>query len=240
MSYDTFNNPAFVDQQFNITDLNYDGTSTTHTGKFPKVNAIDANGHTYPLEIHKQNSFAYLRYDLGNKNIYVDPYYHSVADKNTISSDYYNVLGDPTVITPASHPSSVLSNFGEYDVYTLNNVSSSRFGALAALGGATKISLAIGAPAFDPQILLYNATGTTLLASVHGSALQYSLTPNTKYQLVISGYLGDTAGAYTVNMSTVPPAATLGAISSFAKSNTPFSKTLLSGKNSSALTALIG
>jgi hypothetical protein len=236
MSYDTSNNLAFLDTSYDITDQNYNGTTTTNTGEFPKVNAVDPSGRKYPLEIHHQNSFAYLRYEMGNKNIYVDPYYHSVADKTTVSPDYYAVLGDPTVITPASHPSSVLSNFGEYDVYTLNNPAN-RFSYLMP-SSATKISLAIGAPAFDPQIMLYNSDGTQLLAAVHGSSLQYTLAWNTSYKLVISGYLGDTAGAYTVNMSSVPLSATL-ANYAVATATTPppvtttvtataFSKTLLS------------
>jgi hypothetical protein len=235
MSYNTYNNLAFLDTSYDITDENYSGGTTTNTREFPKVNAVDANGRKYPLEIHHQNSFAYLRYEMGNKNIYVDPYYHSVADKTTISPDYYAVLGDPSVITPASHPSSVLSNFGEYDVYTLNNPAN-RFSYIMP-ASATRISLAIGTPAFDPQIMLYNSDGTQLLAAVHGSSIQYTLAWNTSYKLVISGYLGDTAGAYTVNMSSVPLSATLGNYAvapattttvNPTTTTTAFSKTLLS------------
>jgi hypothetical protein len=58
--------------------------------------------------------------------------------------------------------------------------------------------------------MLYNADGTQLLAAVHGSALEYTLAKKTSYQLVIGGYLGDTAGKYTVNMVDVGFPATQG------------------------------
>lgn len=200
MSYDTWDNPNFADTVFNVTDLNYNGTTTTNTGDFPTVNAVDANGRKFAQQIKLQNSFAYLRYALGNKAIDVDPYYHDQADPTSVSADYYAVLGDPTVINTSSHPSSTLSNFGEYDVYTLKNTVNSRIAGLVAQP-PTLISLHIGAPAFDPQIMLYNSDGTQLLASVHGSSMVYQLGNNVSYKLVISGYLGDSAGQYTVNMS---------------------------------------
>ena len=206
MSYDTWDNPNYLNAVLNITDLNYDGASTTHTGDFPTINAIDSTGRVFSTRIFQQNSFAYLRAALGNKAIDIDPYYHDQADRTTVTSDYYAVLGDPTVINTSSHPSSTLSNFGEYDVYTLKKVVSSRFGSVVA-PTPTLISLAIGAPAFDPQIMLYNSDGTQLLAATHGSSMVYMLGNNVNYKLVISGYLGDTAGQYTVNMSSYTIAA---------------------------------
>lgn len=230
MSYDTYGNTFFNDKVMNVTDLNYNGTTTTNTGDFPTVNGNDVNGRKYPVQIKLQNSFAYLRYALGNKAVDVDPYYHDQADPNSVSSDYYAVLGNPSVITPSSHPSTTLSNFGEYDVYTLNNPVSSRIAGVMALP-PTQISLTIGAPAFDPQIMLYDSTGTQQLAAVHGKSLVYQLAPNATYKLVVSGFLGDSAGQYTVNMTpytvaTLPPSGTT-TTAPVAPPITTFSTTLL-------------
>jgi hypothetical protein len=237
MSYNSWGNNNFLDSTLDITDLNNNGTTTTHTGDYPTVDAIDSTGRTFSTRIFEQNSFAYLRAALGNKAVEVDPYPHDQADRTSVSPDYYAALGDPTVITPSSHPTATLSNFGEYDVYTLSNPVNSRIAGMLA-PHPTIISLKIGAPAFDPQIMLYDNTGTQLLAAVHGSSLVYTLGNNASYKLVISGYLGDSAGQYTVNMSayqlTVAPS-TVTTTTPVVPPISVFSNTLLTKDNMSVL-----
>jgi len=133
--------------------------------------------------------------------------------------------------SPASHPLNAINRAGEYDVYTLTTPVTIR--SAYVVQNPTKIAVTAGSPALDPQILLYDASGINLLAGVHGSSLQYTLTPGAKYQLVISGFNGDTAGAYQVNMTSVAPSV---AVAPTTTTVTPpkytFSDTLLSSSYS--------
>jgi len=203
MSYNSFNQ-AFLNTSYNITDLNNTGSQTVDDPTVvPTVN--DDAGH--PVQIQHQNSFAYLTAALGAYDLPFDYYHHAVADPTAVSPDYYAIAGAPQVITPASHPLNAINRAGEYDVYTLTTPVTIR--SAYVVENPTKIAVTAGSPALDPQILLYDASGINLLAGVHGSSLQYTLTPGAKYQLVISGFNGDTAGAYQVNMTSVAPSVTV-------------------------------
>jgi hypothetical protein len=202
MSYSGDSNDRFVNQTFGVTSLNYSSSGNYNEIKELPIVYSDTS---VPTLIPTQDSFAYLRFALGDKEAGAyDGYRAGVADPSAVSADYYSFWQTPATITPASHPSATLGSTGEYDVYTLNNVSASRYTSVLA-SGPTRISLAVGTPGFDPQILLYDANGTNLLASTHGSSLQYTMSPGASYKLVISGYLGDSAGAYTVSMAQVSP-----------------------------------
>jgi hypothetical protein len=221
MSYNS-SNVAFMNQSFAITNLNNDGTTTAPDPRLDvKVWAVDEHNQSVVQTITSQNSFGYLRAQLGKRDIITDPYVASLAHKTAVSPDYYNTLPAPTVITPASRVTQTLSNLGEYDVYTLNNPVSARQALFAPQ--PTRISLAVGLPVFDPQMMLYGADGSRLLKAVRGTALDYTLANNGSYKLVISGYLGDFAGQYTISMSKIGGEATAGgtATSAFASTAAP-------------------
>jgi hypothetical protein len=203
MSYDA-PNQAFQNTVFDITTTNNGGASTSNNSNLIPITYGLSGGFLKLIPILKQNSFAYLSAALGNFDVNYDPYAHAVADPNSVSPDYYAARGAPSVINTAAHPLGVIGVPGEYDVYTLQKPTS-RFDALGAVNQATRITLTAGSTSLDPQLLLYDAAGTTLLASVHGTSLQYTLTPGTKYQLVVSGYLGDSTGVYQINMTSVSP-----------------------------------
>ena len=218
MSYNS-TNVAFMNQSFPITNLNNDGTATAPDPRLDvKVWAVDEHNQSFVQTITSQNSFAYLRSELGKRDLVTDPYVASLADKTAVTPDYYNTLPAATVITPASHVTQTLSNLGEYDVYTLNNPVSARQALFTPQ--PTRISLAVGLPVFDPQMMLYTADGSRLLKAVHGTALDYTLANNGSYKLVISGYLGDFAGQYTISMSKIGGVATTGGTTTSAFANT--------------------
>ena len=201
MSYDA-PNQAFQNTVFDITTTNNGGASTSSNSNLIPITYGLSGGFFTLIPILKQNSFAYLSAALGNFDVSYDPYAHAVADPNSVSPDYYAARGAPSVINTSAHPLGVIGVPGEYDVYTLQKPTS-RYDVLGAVNQATRITLTAGSTSLDPQLLLYDAAGTTLLASVHGTSLQYTLTPGTKYQHVVGGYVGDSTGVYQINMTSV-------------------------------------
>lgn len=215
MSYNS-SNVAFLNNAYPITSLNYDGQQTYNEPKTLPI-VVDHYNYSFPYgftpvlkAIPYQTSFAYLRFALGDREVQADSYRTGVADPTAVEPAYYNVWQQPATITTASHPTNTIQNYGEYDVYNLS-VPVNRFTSILA-PQATRISLGNTTPGFDPQVLLYDATGQTLIASGHGSAIEKQLTPGQSYKLVVSGYLGDSTGTYTVNFASVAPPATLGSV----------------------------
>lgn len=193
MSYDA-SNTAFLNTTLDITDLNFTGTTTEHTDyAWPE---LFSGFFVPPVKITQENTFAYLKNALGPRPIQSDSYDRSVADPSSVDGGYYDSVGFPSLINMASHPSATLARPGDYDVYTVNLPASQK-----PATGLTKMTLAIGNVPFQPEMMLYTADGQTLLASSPGASLVYPMKTGTSYELVIGGYMGASAGNYTLSLS---------------------------------------
>jgi hypothetical protein len=199
MSYDA-GNSFFANQTFAITANNYDpstGTVKTDSREVPQAfGYIDFFGQQLPmpLNIVTQNSFTTLSATLGQLNLNNDPYPHHLADKGAVDPSYCARAGAPQVLNLGDSHSGFIA-LGSSDVFTI--VNKRRF---------TSQTLAIKVETpdkkLDPQILIYDSSGTTMLDAVHGSSRSFTLAPGTSYKVVIGGFVGRSYGNYTVSVNT--------------------------------------
>ncbi len=209
MSYDSVNH-FFSNSTFQITDLNYDGTSTTHDSSV--VPTLTTG------KLTTQNSYTCLMALLGpttfNSTAYPE---HRVADTTLVdpafSSNTATNAATPSLQTNLITSASI--HAGEYDVYNFVHPS---FAALPlTINVATRGSLV-------PQVFVYDSTGSTLVTSFTGTSGTF--TPHGTYRIVIGSYNDASTGAYGISFSAaqMPIAAT----SVVAQTATPTSAALFS------------
>jgi hypothetical protein len=197
MSYDA-GNSFFSNKTFTITSNNYD--PSTGTVKPESKEVPQAWGYMdvffaqvpVPSTIVTQNSFTTLSATLGQLNLNNDPYPHHVADNSTVDSSYRARAGAPQTLNLADSHSGFIS-LGGSDVFTIVN---RKFFA------TQKLAITVKTPdkKLDPQILIYDSNGNTMLDAVHGSSRAFTLDPSTSYKVVIGGFVGRSFGNYSVSV----------------------------------------
>lgn len=199
MSYDA-GNFFFADKTFAITSNNYNpstGGVSADSREVPQAYGyIDFFGQQLPVPstIVTQDSFTTLAATLGQLNLNNDAYPHHVADKGSVDPSYSARAGSPQLLNLGDSHSGFIS-LGGSDVFTIRN--RSRF-------GTQRLAITVTTPdkKLDPQILIYDGSGTTMLDAVHSSARSFTLAPGTSYEVVVGGFVGRSFGNYTVTVDT--------------------------------------
>jgi hypothetical protein len=197
MSYDA-GDARVEDQTFPITSNNFDPTTgqvKQQSSVVPKAfGYIDAFGAHIPIPstITTQNSFTYLSQVLGKLNLGLDAYPHHVADGTAVDNGYFVASGVPDTLTLGSSHTGFVA-MGSSDVFNLQNTG----------GKSQLVKISVTTPnTLNPQILIYDNSGNTLIDAYHGRNHNVSLAPYTSYKLVVGGFEGRSYGDYSVSINT--------------------------------------
>jgi hypothetical protein len=189
MSYNSPNS-IFADTSFQITDWNQEATGLKfETWLTPKWNKPDPDwgwlGITDDVPIYKQDSYTYLKAVLGPRDLSADPYKH-VADPFRVAADYRLREGAVWNVAAGSLVRGSILQRGDDDVFTLTTS-----------GGPSSVTVRdTPYSTLDPVLMVYDATGTNLIAFGHGSNIQISLPPNSTFKVIVAGGDGVSTGNY--------------------------------------------
>jgi hypothetical protein len=198
MSYDS-SNVRFVNKTFNITDLNYNGTSTVHDpGHAPKwhihIPLPFGGGIDFPVPITTQNSYTFLQTTLGARVTSGD--FANIADSGAVDGSY--VDGFKPSVGVGSSIIGGIQRAGDYDVFTLSTPTSrSVVIDVKKLAGSR----------LDPVVMVFDSSGQNLLAFDDDSGgslnshLVFSAVGGVNYQIVVGSWSGNSAGSYQLTVN---------------------------------------
>jgi hypothetical protein len=223
MSYDAANT-RFINQTFNITDLNNDGTSTTHDpGHAPKwYQTIDFGWFHYdfPVTITTQNSYTFLQTVLGARSTAGD--LANVADSTAVDPNY--VDGGMWNAGPGFNLTAYMQRPGDYDVYSLSTSKSRQVAIdVKQIAGST----------LDPVLFVFDSTGQTLLAfnddsgGTLNSRLIFSTTAGQTYKIVVGSYGSNSTGGYQLTVNNYYPWVIYTPVAAFSSISGPIESPLL-------------
>lgn len=196
MSYDA-SNTRFVNQTFDITDLNFNGTELVNdSALIPKWHQTIQIGWfkiDLPVNIVTQNSYTYLQAVLGPRVTSGD--ISNVADTTAVDASY--VDGHAYGITTGTNVTAYLQQTGDWDVFNLKTAVSK------------KIILNVKRPSgssVDPVVMIYNSSGQNLLAfnddggGFPHSRIVFQTTAGQTYKVVVGAYGQNSSGAYQLTV----------------------------------------
>jgi hypothetical protein len=196
MSYDA-SNQFFANQSLALTTWNNTGTSTTLSGSLPGY--IDwSSFFPIPRVLSTQNSFQSLGSALGLRGLLA---YATIADISTVTPGYRN--GVMTDLTDATSASGTLARPGDYRVFSIQITPFSLFTTRIVVHPV----VSPGLPSLGPELLLYDARGTRLIAAggpqADGTAA-LTLSAVGTYKLVLGAHDDRSSGGYTVSIERIP------------------------------------
>ncbi len=198
MSYDA-SNVRFINKTFNITDLNYNGTTTApdpdHAPKWhDDINFIFFTLQV-PVKITTQNSYTFLQTVLGSRSTAGD--FGNVADATAVDATYTD--GSRPNITVGSSYTASVGRPGDFDVFQLSTAASQKVVIdVTQYSGST----------VDPVLFIYDSTGLTLKAfnddrapGDRNSKLIFQTTAGVQYKVVVGSYGANSTGSYRIAVS---------------------------------------
>jgi hypothetical protein len=199
MSYDD-SNVLFVNKTFNITDLNNNGTSTTHDPDHAPEWYVHYDfgwfSFNLPVTITTQNSFTFLKAVLGARPVAGD--FANVADSGAVDPSYAD--GSLTSVSPGADVYAYLQQTGDYDVY---NLSSSSF-----LGRWVTIDVKRpSGSSVDPVVMVFNSSGQSLQyfnddgGGYPNSRITFWQSAGQNYKIVVGAYGNNSSGQYELVVS---------------------------------------
>lgn len=212
MSYNSANT-RFINQTFNLTDLNWTGTQMENRpsvvphwtmGTFGSFNGIPFQ---LGVSLVTQNSFSYLRTVLGDRPLNGD--LANVADPGTVDSSY---LGGNMPVLAAGASSGALSTAatidrpGDYDVFRLNAAYTGPL--VIQVNGLTTLNGSVfGGIGFQPVVMVFDATGFNRLAIndlstfTFNSEIRLNVQAGASYRIVVGAPSGLAAASYQLAVS---------------------------------------
>ena len=201
MSYDA-GNVRFYNQTFNITNLNYNGTTTAPDDNVQPKWHIDYDFGFFhfqvPVNITTQDSYTYLQAVLGARSTAGD--LPNVADLGAVDPTYVN--GAMWSATPGFDLTAYIQRPGDFDVYALS----------AATSRTVQIDLRqIAGSTVDPIVMVFDASGNNLLAfnddggGYPNSRLQFYVTGGVSYRIVVGSYSDNSTGGYRLTVNNYYP-----------------------------------
>jgi hypothetical protein len=207
MSYDA-TNVRFVNKTFNLTDLNYNGTTTTHDPDHTPEwythydLGVFGLGFNIPVRMTTQNSYTYLKAALGSRVTAGD--FANVADPSAVDHSY--VDGTSFTLGVGGSTTGTIGRLGDWDVLSLK----------ANTTGWVQVGVTrTGTSALDPVVLVYDATGKNEVtfnddrgSGDRNSRVYLYATAGQTFKIVIGSYGADSTGSYQVSASSYHPTLT--------------------------------
>ena len=201
MSYDA-GNVRFYNQTFNITNLNYNGTTTAPDDNVQPKWHIDYDfgffHFQFPVNITTQNSYTYLQAVLGARSTAGD--LANVADNGAVDPSYAD--GGMWSATTGFDLTAYMQRSGDFDVYALSTATSKTVQIdVRRIAGST----------VDPVVMIFDASGTNLLAfnddggGYPNSRLIFSTTAGVNYKIVVGSYGDVSTGGYELTVNNYWP-----------------------------------
>ncbi len=195
MSY-TDSNTLFNDATFNITDEQFNVKTDTidQTGLVPMIFGFTTIlNHRIPVrqQLTTQDSFEVLNDVLNPQDVLIVGPQHFVADPTTVNQKAILNPLMPNVLHVGDLVDDVIG-YGDGDAYTIANTSNKSQYVTVQLGNITTLS---------PEILAYDAKGSTLLAVQDGQSVNLKLAANSSYKVVIESFEGNSAGRCTISVT---------------------------------------
>lgn len=205
MSYDA-GNVRFVNQTFNITDLNFNGTENEHDSGvvpqwFTRVSYTILGTTFYadvPNDILTQNSYTYLQTVLGSSN---NDALADVADPTAVDGAFHDAAM-PVFSAGIFSRISSIDQYGDYDVFQFSVPASKN----------VQIDLKPYNSSLDPVLFIYRGDGEKLLAfndngggpagvRTVNSQLTFSALAGETYRIVVGAAGNATFGAYQLSVN---------------------------------------
>jgi hypothetical protein len=193
MSY-TDANRFFADRTLNITDFNYNGTTTTHSASVVPmwhVMGLPSNFPTIPYRMQTQNSYTFLRTVLGART---GDDFANVAHGDTV--DHF--FDTAPAVARGIQDNGAIDRPGDYDVFRLNPAATSQVLTVSALrtpGSAVNPTLLV----YDvfvsggADLVAFNDNRTPTDAS---SQVTFTAVAGHSYRIVVGSANGNTTGRY--------------------------------------------
>lgn len=201
MSYNAANT-RFVNQTFNLTDLNFNGSATVHdareTPQWYTTYNFGWGNVDLPNNIVTQNSYTYLRTVLGAPTAFGDGI-ANVADRTAVDASFVDGYMPTFSIYNASYTTTgTVNHGGDYDVFQFSTWSSKWVNIDVQRFGSSSL---------DSVLMVYDSTGQQLLAfnddsnGTVNSHLQFYSTLGQTYRIVVGGYGNNSTGDYQLTVS---------------------------------------
>lgn len=204
MSYDAAN-VFFVNKTFNITALNFNGTTTSNDNRlipqWYETHYIWWFSYETTNNIVTQNSYTYLKAALGNRTTFSD-YWADVADLSAVDPAYVNGYMPKFTYSGYSYSTTGGLNYtGDYDVIQFTSTTSRWI----------NIDVKQYSSSVDPIVMLYNSSGQSLLGfnddglGYPNSRLTFYVSAGQSYKIVVGSYGNNSTGNYQLVVSNYYP-----------------------------------